>query len=567
LKYRWTFDQRTDEETIRNLASSLKIPKSLAHVLASRGLSKAEEALDFFEPKLEDLHDPFLMDNMDRASARILQAVENGESMWIHGDYDVDGTSSTAMVLQFLRKIGGKVDYYIPDRFDEGYGLSRKSVDQAIDAGTTLIITVDVGITSFDAIEYCHEKQIDTIICDHHEPGESIPDVYAIIDPIKPGCDYPFKFLAACGVAFKLIQAMCARLGTEEQAYEYLDFVAIASAADMVPLKGENRILVHYGLKQLNAEPRPGINGLIYCTGLKTGSITASNIVYAIAPLINAAGRLGDARRSVEMLSSSDEIAAFRIAQQLEQENRRRRVFDEQTFEEAVPIADKLLAEKERRSLVLHGRNWHAGVIGIVASRLVDRYHLPTVLLTSIDGIAKGSARSISDFDIHTALKECADLLIEFGGHKHAAGLSLRVENVPEFRERFDNIAGGSITFDMLVPEINVDSELKLNELSPKFLKILNKFAPYGYENYKPVFFSRGVTSKNGVKIVGNNTLKFRAYQNNFVIDAIGYNLANKVDICRSGRPFSILYNLETNSFTGQRSPQLLIKDIKPDEK
>ncbi|MFW5701717.1 MAG: single-stranded-DNA-specific exonuclease RecJ [Bacteroidota bacterium] len=565
MKYRWTLNQKTDEETIRNLVSSLKIPKSLANVLVSRGLQSAEDALNFFEPSLKDLHDPFLMDQMDLAADRILLAVEKGEIIWIHGDYDVDGTSSTAMLLQFLREIGGKVDYYIPDRFDEGYGLSRKSVDLAIGAGVSLVVTVDVGITSFDALEYTREKKIDTIICDHHEPGDTIPDVLAIIDPIKPGCDYPFKFLAACGVVFKLVQAMCSRLEMNEKAYEYLDFVAIASAADMVPLIGENRILVHYGLKQLNRKPRPGINGLIHCTGLKTGSITASNIVYAIAPLINAAGRLGDARRSVEMMSSGDEIAAFRIAQQLEQENRRRRVFDEQTFENAMPLADELLEGKNRRSLVLHGRNWHAGVIGIVASRLVDRYHLPTVLLTSVEGVAKGSARSISDFDIHTALRECADLLIEFGGHKHAAGLSLLVENIPEFRERFDEIARTSISHEMLIPEIMIDSELQLNELSPKFLKILNKFAPYGYENYKPVFISRGVTSRNGVKIVGNNTLKFRAYQNNFVIDAIGYNLADKAPICRSGRPFSILYNLETNSFTGQRSPQLLIKDIKAD--
>jgi single-stranded-DNA-specific exonuclease len=565
LNYRWTFKkQEGNEEHIPNLARLLKIPKSLSTVLASRGIKNEKEAQVFFEPKLEDLHDPFLMDGMDLAVNRVLQAINSGEKIWIHGDYDVDGTSSTSMVCQFLKEIGGMVDYYIPDRFDDGYGLSRKSVDLGQDFGASLLITVDVGITSFEALEYAKSLGMEILICDHHEPGDYLPDVTAILDPIKPGCNYPFKHLAACGVAFKFIQAIAKFIGEPDRALQYLDFVALASAADMVPLIGENRTLVYYGLEQLNNHPRPGIKGLVYCTGLRLGNITASNIVYAIAPLINAAGRLGDARRSVEMMSQQDENAAFRIAQQLEDENRKRRFFDQKTFEDTLPIADKILEDPEKRSLVLHGDNWHAGVIGIVASRLVDKYHLPTVLLTTIEGTAKGSARSINEFDIHTALKQCEHLLIEFGGHKHAAGLSIPIDKIPEFSIEFNKIASSQITREMLIPEIEIDSELMLNELSPKFLNMLSKFAPYGFANYKPIFYSHNVKSVNGVKIVGTNNVRFRAFQNNFVIDAIGINLASKIDIIAGGRPFDMVYNLEANNFNGQKSPQLTVKDIRP---
>lgn len=565
MDYRWTL-KNEDESTVQELADNLKIPQSLARVLVARKLKTTDEAKRFFEPSLDDLHDPYLLSDMDKAVERILRAVELGEQIWVHGDYDVDGTASASLTCLFLREIGAKVDYYIPDRFEDGYGLSEKSINLARDKGAKILITVDVGITSFDALSYSQNIGIDTIICDHHEPSDLLPPVYAILDPLVPNCKYPFKPLAACGVAFKLIQGISIKLGKKELAYKYLDFVAISSAADMVPLIGENRIMVHFGLKQLNESPRAGLKGLIYCTGLKLGHITASNIVYAVAPLINAAGRLGDPRRSVEMMLQEDEYASFRIAQQLEDENRKRRLFDQQSFEEAVPMANNFLAEKDRRSLVIHGADWHAGVIGIVASRLVDRFHLPSVLLTTIDGIAKGSARSINDFDIHTALKDCEHLLLEFGGHKHAAGLSLKIDNIPQFREEFDKIAHTFISKEMLIPEILIDAELQFNELSPLFFKLLNKFAPFGFVNNKPVFFTRGVKSVNGVKVVGTNSLKFRAIQNNFVIDAIGQNLAKKISLCTGGKSFSIVYNLEAHSHNGSRAPQLSIKDIRPDE-
>lgn len=565
MNYRWTFRERADESSIHKISKTLGIPKSLAKVLAARGVSNELEAQRFFTPSLDDLHDPFLMKGMKEAVNRIIEAVEKKELIWIHGDYDVDGTASTAMVLQFIREIGGNIEYYIPDRFTEGYGFSISSASKAQKVGAKLIITVDVGITSYEPFDYVRKIGLDSIICDHHEPGEQIPDADIILDPLMPDCPYPFKSLAACGVAFKLIQGLAIQIGKPKMVYEYLDYVAVASAADMVPLFGENRTLVFFGMQQLNEKPRPGIKGLIDCTNLHVGTINASNIVYSLAPLINAAGRLGSASRSVEMMIRKDATSAFQIAQQLEHENRRRRTFDERTFEEAVPMAVELLKSGERRSLVLHNKHWHAGVIGIVASRLVDRFHLPTVLLTTIDDHAKGSARSIMNFDIHSALKKCGHMLIEYGGHKHAAGLSMSEEEIPEFREKFDGIARQHITDDMLEPEIVIDTELKLYELSPNFLETLQNFAPYGFENHKPIFYSKGVRSANGVKVVGKNHLKFRAYQS-FEIDAIGYGLAEKIQYCTNGKPFSIVYNIEENTYNGITTPQLRIKDIRADD-
>lgn len=562
MKYNWKFRQKPDESAVQKLANSNNIPKSLAKVLLARGISEPVEVRNYFEPSLDLLHDPFLMDEMDLAVDRIIEAIKKQEQIWIHGDYDVDGTASASMLLEFLKEIGGKVDYYIPDRFIDGYGIPRISINKAKAINTKLLITVDLGITSYEALEYAASRGIETIICDHHEPGESRPIALAILDPLKANCKYPFKNLAACGVTFKLVQALAKKLAIPDVAYSYLDYVAIASAADMVPLVNENRILSHFGLKQLNENPRPGIKGLLECTNLKIGNISALNIIYSLAPLINAAGRLGDASRAVEMMTQKNELSAFRIAQELEQENRRRRIFDEKTFEEAIPMANKLLKNSQRRSLVIHSPDWHAGVIGIVASRLVDKYHLPSVVLTTMDGLAKGSARSISKFDIYKALKQCSELLVEFGGHKHAAGITLEESNVPILREKLDEIAREKISADMIENEQFVDAELDLNELSPNFIQILRKFAPFGYENFKPTFLSRGVISSNGFKIVGNNHIKFRALQSNFAIDAIGYNLLSKAHYCSDKKPFTIIYHLEETNFFGHSNIQLRLKDI-----
>ncbi len=565
MNFRWKLKPNDYESAPLKLSKSLNIPVSLARVLSVRGLHKLEDAEKFFNPSISNLYDPFILPDMKKAVGRILEGVANREQFWVHGDYDVDGTGSTALMTLFLKELGANVEYYIPDRFTDGYGLSNKSIEEAIKKNTSVLITVDVGITSYDVLEFAAKSGMDTIICDHHEPGDQEPKAYAVLDTFVANSPYPFKPLAACGVVFKLLQAIAITVGKPEMVFKYLDFVAIASAADMVPLVDENRIMVYHGLKLINEAPRAGFKGLIYCTGLKQGNITTSNIVYAIAPLINAAGRLGQARRSVEMMIQQDEIAAFRIAQQLEDENRKRRVYDQALFDEVLPIAQKLI-EEGRRSLVIYGADWHSGVIGIVASRLVDKFHLPTVLLTKIEGKAKGSARSINNFDIHTALKDCESLLVEFGGHKHAAGLSLDIKNIDEFRKQFDQIAQNTITPEMLIPELLIDAELKFNELSPNFFKIINKFAPFGFFNSKPLFYTKNVRSTNGIKIVGMNTIKFRAIQNGFVIDAVGQNLAHKINLCSSGKSFSIAYNLETHGQNGRRSPQLAIKDIQPDD-
>ncbi len=505
------------------------------------------------------------MDGMEVAVDRIERAISTRELIWIHGDYDVDGTASAAMVLHFLRKIGANADYHIPSRLEEGFGFTPLSVERAREAGASVVITVDVGVTASRAVDRANELGIDVIICDHHQAAEEIPKALAILDPIKPGCSYPYKDLAACGVAFKLLQAIADRYGSPELAFEYLDFVAIASAADIAPLMDENRILSHFGLELLNHHPRPGFKGLVDCAGLHLGQLTNASVIFGLAPRINAAGRLGDPRRAVEMMIQTDELKAFRIAQELEHDNRQRRSIDEHTFEEAARLAEEQLTAKSGRSLVLHAGDWHAGVIGIVASRLVERYHVPTVMLTTIDGMAKGSARSVKDFDIHGALKQCEDLLIEFGGHKHAAGLSLSVDRIPEFQDRFDAIAEAALTADQLRPEIVIDAELQLNELTPSFFKFLALFAPYGYKNHRPVFHTSGVVSANGVKIVGNNHLKFRALQRNFAIDAIGFNLGHRINECSNGRHFSVVYTLEENLFHGSTTPQLRIKDLRPE--
>ncbi len=571
LDYTWKFRSDADESAVQNLMGSLKLPKGLARVLVARGLKDVKAVKDFFEPSLDKLYDPFLMKDMDKATGRILRAIKNRELICVHGDYDVDGTTSTAMILEFIRSLGGKATYHIPDRFQEGYGIIPPTIDQAKKQNVSLIITVDVGITSVEAINYASTIGIDTIICDHHEPGPELPRAFAILDPLLEDSGYPFKHLAACGVVFKLIQGLSKKLGIEEQAYDYLDYVAIASAADMVPLVDENRILSSFGLRRLNEKPRPGIKGLLYCTNLKPGNLSNSNIVYSLAPLINAAGRLGDAMRSVEMMIQNDENIAFQMAQQLEQDNRMRRYYDEKTFEEAIPMAEKFLANGDRRCLILHKDDWHAGVIGIVASRLVDRFRVPTILLTTMYNLAKGSARSIINFDIHSALKECAPFLDEFGGHKHAAGLSLKLENLPEFTESFNEIAKRHITPEMLIPEIIIDTEINLSELSPKFFQYLHKFAPFGFENQKPIFLARNVLSKNGVKTFGAHNIKFRAIQPTnlnggnifFEIDAIGQNLSDKLHILNNGKPFNIVFNLEEINNSRQTQFQLRIRDVK----
>ncbi len=564
MQYRWIVNKEHDDHTVKQIAEAENIPDSIARILVSRGTLTTETAHSFFYPSMEDLHDPFLMDGVREAVERIERAQESGELIWIYGDYDVDGTTSTALLLHYLREFGCNVDYFITDRFSEGYGLTRSGLLEAADAGAGLIISVDMGTTSVDATRYAGEIGLDVIICDHHEPSDELPDVYALLNPIKPGCSYPFKSLCAGGVTFKLVQAMCTSRGVPEKALDYLDFVAVASASDMVPLVGENRTMVYFGLQRLNETPRPGFKGMFECSNIEVGTICSSTIVYNLAPRLNAAGRLGDARKAVELLLTENDIQAFRLAQELESKNHQRRVIDEKIFHEASAIADDLINKQNYRSLVLHDPNWHVGVINIVASRLVEKFHKPTIMLTTVDNVTKGSARSIKNFDIHQALHRCSHLLKQFGGHKYAAGLSLDASNVPELRDLFDEVARTTITDDMLIPEQQIDTELNLNELSPAFVELLQRFSPFGYQNFKPTFVSHNVHMVRRAKIVGKNHVKFRVRQGNFLIDAIGFNLGDRLSMLNSGKPISIIYTIEESMHRNSKHLQLYVKDLRP---
>lgn len=565
MKYRWILSPVSDDDAVDNLARTINVPTIVAKILVARGIDTFDTARQFFRPSLEDLHDPYLMDQMTEAVERSLRAVESGEKIAIYGDYDVDGTNSAAMLTLFFREIGGDVEYYIPDRFSEGYGVSRLGIDRLRENGVSLIITIDCGITAVEQVAYANSVGVDVIICDHHEAADELPPAYALLDPIKPGCDYPFKYLSGCGVGFKMIQAIAAKIGKPDIVWDYLDFVAIAAAADIVPLTGENRLLVTHGLRKLNDAPRPGIRGLLECAGMNQRTMNTSQIVFGIAPRINAAGRMGAAHRAVQMLAEDDEIRAFRLAQELETANRERRSIDEETFAEADEHARRLLSEKDYRILVIHNADWHAGVIGIVASRLVERYHLPTVLMTSVDGVAKGSARSIRGFDIYSALKSCEELVEQFGGHKYAAGLSIREERIPELRARLDAYAKGEITDMMLTPELHIDSEVSLQEIDARFFKLIKQFAPFGPGNSRPLFMTQGARIVGYPRVVGRDHLKFRVALDDLgtYIEAIAFGMGSRIRELKGGGSYDLVFNIDENEYRGNVTKQLRIHDFR----
>jgi single-stranded-DNA-specific exonuclease len=526
----------------------------------------------FFRPDITDLHDPFLMDGMDRAVERIGRALASNEAILIYGDYDVDGTNGTALLWSFFRSIGAQVSYFIPDRIRDGYGLSKRGIAVAGERGATLLIAVDCGVTAVETVQAARNAGMDVIICDHHEPGETLPDATALLDPLRPGCRYPFKSLSGCGVAFKLVQALVStepvqsllRLDSDALLSSYLDLVTLATTADIVPLTGENRVLVKLGLDVLNSTPRPGIRALIETSRTKQGRITAGQIVFILAPRINAVGRIGDAMRAVEMLTSESYDEALALARVAEEDNRTRKKLDEETFLEAQQIVEDFLDVETDSAIVLHQESWHPGVIGIVASRLVERYYRPTIMLTTVDGVVKGSARSISGFDIHQALKRCEDTLLQFGGHKYAAGLSVDPNRVEEFKEAFNAVAKELLTDELLTPRINIEAEIDLDELTPKLVNVLNRFAPYGPGNLRPVFAARNVELHGQPKIVGNNHLRFKVRKNGRVFDAIGFNLGGLIERLQDGRKtVDIAFSLDEGEYAGELVPQLKIRDIK----
>ncbi|GJQ19709.1 MAG: single-stranded-DNA-specific exonuclease RecJ [Bacteroidia bacterium] len=577
-EYRWNFGSNGSaseadvdfQANVKRITDELSISPILAEILVHRGITTKEMARVYFRPTVDDLHNPFLMSGMDVAVERVLKAVKNGEPILVYGDYDVDGTNGASLLFMFLRAVGARVTSFIPDRIKDGYGLTPGGIRRAKDQGVRLLIAIDCGITAVDQVAYAASLGIDVIVCDHHEPGPVLPPAVAILNPLKPGCTYPFKHLCGCGVGFKFIQALSTQdqvvhaLGEDADYHlaRYLDFVALASTADIVALSGENRTLVKLGLELINTEPRPGIRALIETSGLKPGRITAGQIVFILAPRINAVGRLGDANRAVELLTCDSYEKALTLARVFEEENKNRRRIDEETFMQAQDLVEGFLDMEKEGAIVLHRESWHPGVIGIVASRLVERYYRPAIMLTTVDGVAKGSARSVAGFDIYQALKRCESTLLQFGGHKHAAGLTIAVDRIEEFKEAFSAVAKELLTDDVLTPEIRIDAAIELSDLTPKFIRILNQFAPFGPRNMRPVFAVRNGEIVGSPRIVGNNHLRFKVRQNTRVFDAIGFNLGGLIDRL-AGRRVDLAFSIDESDFAGELVPQLKLRDIK----
>lgn len=569
LEKRWKIKEITDEYAVKSLADSLNFSEVLARLLIHRNINNFPESKFFFRPTIDSIYDPFLMDGMENATTRVIKALTENQSICIYGDYDVDGTCSTALMYMFLKELGANVEYYIPKRLTEGYGISLSGIDYVKSRNVSLLISVDCGITAVEEVEYANELGIDLIICDHHQPKEQIPKAFAVLDPLKPNCNYPFKYLSGAGVAFKLAQGVSERIGKRDLPLQYLDLVALAGAADIVPLIDENRVLVKEGLNLINNNPRPGIEALIEISKLSPGSLSSGQVVFTIAPRINAAGRLGDAERAVELFITKDKSKAKEFANILESENYERRKIDEDTLDEALNIIENSLDLDVEIPIVLHQESWHAGVIGIVASRLVEKYYRPTVMLTTVDGVAKGSARSIANFNIYEALEKCKDVLIHFGGHKAAAGLAVEIEKLDKFKQKFSQVVSESMSFDDLSPEINIDSQLKFSEITPKFLRIIDQFAPFGPGNMRPVFLSEGVEISGTPRIVGNNHLLTSLKQNGSdkVFDAIGFNMGEYYDLIKNNHhQIDVVYSIDKTVRDGRSFPQFRFKDLKVKE-
>ena len=564
---RWIHHPELTADQLRitsELAEALNINTHLATLLVQRGIADFDGSKLFFRPDLTHLHDPYLMMDMEFAVKRLNRAILNGEKILVYGDYDVDGTTSVTLFYGFLRKLYDKLDYYIPDRYNEGYGVSWQSIDFAQENGFTLIVTLDCGIKSVDKVAEAKKRGIDFIICDHHRPGNELPPAAAVLDPKREDCLYPYKELTGCGVGFKFLQAFCMDRELDQAIlFEYLDLLVVSIAADIVPITGENRIFAFYGLKRLNASPRIGVKALINIAGI-TGQLDITNVVFGLSPRINAAGRIKHAKEAVRLLLSEDEEEAHDFALEINKHNTDRRTFDSSITEEALFMIENDSWFSSAKSTVLYKEDWHKGVIGIVASRCIEKYHRPTIILTQSHGMAAGSARSVPGFDVYEAIEECADLLEQFGGHTFAAGLTLPIENIGAFRQRFNDIVSSRILPDQMTPMINIDLPLDLNNINAKFYNILRQMGPFGPGNMTPTFESKHVTLAGTPVIMKEKHIKFDVKQNgsgNFT--AIGFGMAHFYPDLVNGRAFSICYNLEENNFRDKKTLQLFLKDIK----
>ncbi len=582
---RWVLKDRGSKEVVSNLAAQLNIEPVLAELLVQRGVTNFEAAKAFFRPELSHLHDPFLLNDMDLAINRIEKAAASKEKVLVYGDYDVDGTTAVALVYTFLKAQGfDTIDFYIPDRYGEGYGISFKSIDFALQEGFTLIIALDCGIKAIDKVQYARERGIDFIICDHHRPGSELPAAIAVLDAKREDSTYPFDELSGCGVGFKLIQAYAQKNNIPfDFLNQYLDLVAVSIASDIVPITGENRILSYYGLKIMNSNPRPGLEAILNIANINrkpldealeevdpelrfSRELTINDLVFVLGPRINAAGRIESGRNSVLLLISPDLQHAESIAKQINDFNIERRNLDSHITQEALDLISSDPVLKNSLSTVVFNPDWHKGVIGIVASRLTDNYYRPTVVLTLSNGLITGSARSVKDFDIYDAIDACSDLLEHFGGHTFAAGLSMKPENLDKFREKFEKVVSETIKEDMLIPEVEIDMEINLNQITPKFMRILKQFAPFGPGNMSPVFVTPDTHDTGYARVVGKNHVKMTVFQNAVRSDpysAIAFQQGEKFPAIQKGQFMDICYHLEENEWNGAKSIQLNVKDIR----
>ena len=565
----WRLRDSGDPENVAQLSAELGIDPVLASLLVTRGVHTFEEARSFFRPSLSALHDPFLMKDMDLAVARLEKAVASQEKILVYGDYDVDGTTAVALVYSFIRRLTSSVDFYIPDRYDEGYGVSKKGIDWASDNGFTLIITLDCGIKAIDKVKYAADKGIDLIICDHHLPEEEIPAAAAVLDPKREDCTYPFDDLSGCGVGFKLVQAYSQKNGLPfESLLPLLDLLVVSIASDLVTVVGENRVLAHFGLKRLNEEPRIRLQAMINLANLEQGHVTIDDIVFKIGPRINAAGRMESGRLAVELLTAETEEAAVTIGSQINDNNNERKSIDREITKAALDMVQDGTCCSSENAVIVYGPEWNKGVVGIVASRLVEAYYKPAFVLTKSNGFVTGSARSVRGFDLYEAISSCADLLENYGGHIYAAGLTLREENLPEFVRRIDKYVGEHISDEMATPIVDVDSEINFSQITPKFFRILKQFQPFGPGNSAPVFLTKNVYDDgNGRKVgPGGQHLKLELIQESqpyHQISAIAFNMASLFEHIRNGNPIDICYSVVENYYRGNSTIQLRIKDMR----
>ncbi|WP_396153074.1 single-stranded-DNA-specific exonuclease RecJ [Flavobacterium sp.] len=561
---RWNLKSKPEKEKVQALQNTLQVDEIIATLLVQRGIETFEQAKTFFRPTLEDLHNPYLMKDMDKAVSRIEKAIANNENILVFGDYDVDGTTAVSLVSSYLRSFYPNVATYIPDRYNEGYGISYLGIDYAEDNDVSLIIALDCGIKSIDHVNYAKAKNIDFIICDHHRPGDILPDAIAVLDPKREDCSYPYDELCGCGVGFKLIQALAEnRNQTIQDLLPYLDLVATAIAADIVPITGENRVLAKFGLEVINTNPRPGIKALIQ--NVKKKVLTITDVVFIVAPRINAAGRVKHGNEAVALLTEYNLEQAEQFASEIEQHNSDRKELDKQITKEALLQIEEN-NEQNRFSTVVYQENWHKGVIGIVASRLVEKYYRPTIVFTKSGDKLAASARSVKDFDVYNALEACAEHLEQFGGHMYAAGMTLKEENYENFKNAFENEVKKTIHPDLLIPEISVDLEMNFSDLDEKFMRILKQFEPFGPENMTPVFLSKKVIDSGYAKTLGNDAEHLKAFvkQNNSPnFNAIGFGLGDKIDVVKNRNPFEAVYVLEENEWNGTVSLQLQLRDVR----